>query len=101
MDDSQEHLAARGGGALTPPGAMQLQLLSLISRMLRELQGDNAPPVELDDELDRTLGIDSLVRMELMLRLEREFDVRLPEAAVQEAQTPRDLLRAIAAGTSR
>lgn len=100
MDNSQEHPAA-DGGRVAPPGALQLQLLTLISAMLRELRGGDAPPVELDDELDRTLGIDSLVRMELMLRLERAFDVRLPEAAVQEAQTPRDLLRALAAGTPR
>lgn len=99
MDHPQEHSAAGGGS--TPAAAGAEQLLALISEMLRELRGDDAPPVELDDELDRTLGIDSLARMELMLRLERAFDVRVPEAAVQEAQTPRDLLRALAAATPR
>jgi 1-acyl-sn-glycerol-3-phosphate acyltransferase len=77
------------------------ELLALISAMLRELRGEDVPPIDLDDELDRTLGVDSLARMELMLRMERAFNARLPDAAVQEAQTPRDLLRALAAATPR
>lgn len=85
----------------TPLPATSAEVLDLISQMLRELRGEDAPMVELDDELDRTLGIDSLARMELMLRLERAFEVRLPEAAVQEAQTPRDLLRALAGAAPR
>ena len=98
MDHQRGHPGAGGG---TPIAVGAKPLLALISEMLRELRGEDAPPVELDDELDRTLGIDSLARMELMLRLERAFDVRVPEAAVQEAQTPRDLLRALAAATPR
>jgi 1-acyl-sn-glycerol-3-phosphate acyltransferase len=69
--------------------------------MLRELRGGDVLPVALDDDLERTLGIDSLARMELMLRLEKAFGVRMPEAMVQEAQTPRDLLRALAAAAPR
>jgi hypothetical protein len=69
MDHPQEHPPA--GGRWTPITIGANQLLALISEMLRELRGEDAPPVELDDELDRTLGIDSLARMELMLRLER------------------------------
>ena len=69
--------------------------------MLRELRGGDAPTVALDDDLERTLGIDSLARMELMLRLENAFAVRMPEAMVQEAQTPRDLLRALVAAAPR
>lgn len=99
MADSQENSAA--AGATTATSAKAGQLLAVIAQLLRELRGDNAPPIELDDELESTLGIDSLARMELMLRLERAFDVRMPEAAVQEAQTPRDLLRALAAATPR
>ncbi|MFZ5541925.1 MAG: AMP-binding protein [Pseudomonadota bacterium] len=68
---------------------------------MRELRGADAPPPALDDELDRTLGIDSLARMELMLRLEQAFGVHLPEQAVQAAQTPRDLWRTLAAAPRR
>jgi len=97
--DSRKHSAAPGDAAPPAPGAEQL--LAVTREMLRELRGADAPPVELDDELERTLGIDSLARMELMLRIERAFDVRLPEAAVQEAQTARDLLRALTVAAPR
>ena len=76
-------------------------LLDLIGRMLGELRAGATVPVELDDELERTLGIDSLARMELMLRLEQAYDVRLPEHEVQLARTPRDLWRTLVAAAPR
>jgi 1-acyl-sn-glycerol-3-phosphate acyltransferase len=82
-------------------GDVAQQLLAIIAAMLRELRGSDAAAPELDDSLESTLGIDSLARMELMLRLERAFDVHLPEALVQDAQTPRDLQRALAAAGPR
>jgi 1-acyl-sn-glycerol-3-phosphate acyltransferase len=51
--------------------------------------------VSLDSSLQRDLGIDSLGLAELLLRLERRFQVHLPETLLGEAETPRDLLRAI------
>jgi 1-acyl-sn-glycerol-3-phosphate acyltransferase len=72
------------------------QLLGVVADLRRELRGGQARRPTLDDDLERELGIDSLARMELMLRLEQSFAVRLPEAQVQAAQTPRDLLRALA-----
>ncbi len=48
-----------------------------------------------DASLDRDLGLDSLGRVELLLRLEREFRVRLPEALLAEAATARDLVAAV------
>ena len=50
--------------------------------------------VDLDSTLDRDLGFDSLGRVELLLRLERLFHIRLPETLLAEAETPRDLLEA-------
>jgi len=79
----------------------QTRVLATIEAMLRELRGGEAPRVGLDDDLERTLGIDSLARMELMLRLEAAFAVRLSESQVQQAQTPRDLLRAVTAAAPR
>jgi 1-acyl-sn-glycerol-3-phosphate acyltransferase len=77
------------------------RLASVIQSLLQELRGAEAAPPDLDDDLQRTLGVDSLARMELMLRLEQAFDVRMPEAAMEAAQTPRDLLRALAAAPPR
>ena len=54
--------------------------------------------VGLDSSLERELGLDSLARVELVLRLEREFSVSLPEQALASSETPRDLLRFLLAG---
>ena len=49
----------------------------------------------LASRLDRDLGIDSLARTELVLRIERKFRVRLPVTEVAEMETVRDLAAAI------
>jgi acyl carrier protein len=78
-----------------------MQLTDIIGAMLAELRGGAAPPVALDAELERDLGIDSLTRAELALRIEQAFGVRLPESAVLEARTVRDLAAALAAAGPR
>ncbi len=80
--------------------AAAARLLDIVARLLRESQpagGAVATPA-LDTPLE-ALGIDSLARVELLLRVERAFDVRLPEHLLAAAETPRDLLRAALAGT--
>ena len=51
--------------------------------------------------LERDLGLGSLERVELLSRLEAEFQVRLSDAAVAEAETVADVLRAILAAEGR
>jgi 1-acyl-sn-glycerol-3-phosphate acyltransferase len=85
--------------APAPPRAADL--LRLVGEVAGELHPHRphrpeAPPT-LDSSLERELGFDSLGRLELAMRLERRFEVRLPEALAAAAETPRDLLRAIAA----
>ncbi|MGE0621952.1 MAG: AMP-binding protein [Pseudomonadales bacterium] len=85
------------------PDDERATLASRVLEVVRALAVELAPererlPVDLDTELDRTLGFDSLSRVELMLRLERELDVSLSEQAFSTAETPRDLLRAISSG---
>ena len=50
----------------------------------------------LDKSLERELGLDSLTRMELIHRVEREFAVALSDRVIAESDTARDLLRALA-----
>jgi acyl carrier protein len=69
------------------------RLLQLVADVVREARRRDDVRVALDSSLDRDLGLDSLARVELILRLEREFDVSLPEQALASAETPRDLLR--------
>jgi acyl carrier protein len=53
--------------------------------------------VTLDSTLDRDLGLDSLARVELLVRLEQSFGATLTEATLANVDTPRDVLRALLA----
>lgn len=68
-------------------------LLEEIGRLLHELhpRGAHAPAVWMDAQLDRDLGLDSLSRMELLVRLEKRLHVSLAETPAVEARTPADL----------
>ena len=54
--------------------------------------------VTLDSTLDKDLGLDSLARVELLVRLEQSFGTSLSEETLAEVDTPRDVLRALLAG---
>ena len=80
----------------------EVNLFELVKRLARELRpGQPLPPsTTMDSRLDKDLGIDSLGRVELLARIERHFDVSLPERVFTSAETPRDLLRAILSATA-
>ena len=75
------------------------QLLSIVDRLVAEVRPGTRSPARLDIALDKDLGLDSLARVELLARIEQAFAVRLPDDLLGSAETPRDLLRAVAAGT--
>lgn len=72
-------------------------LLKVVQKLATELHPhwSHARVVTLDTSLDRDLGLDSLARVELLVRIERSLGVTLPEQIFAEAETPRDLLRAV------
>jgi 1-acyl-sn-glycerol-3-phosphate acyltransferase len=72
-------------------------LLGVVDAALRALSAGapGMPSVSLQSRLDRDLGLDSLARMDLMLRTEREFGVELPQDTLQRAETVADLLQAV------
>jgi 1-acyl-sn-glycerol-3-phosphate acyltransferase len=78
-------------------GSHEHSLLALVSDLVRELhgQGGRALDVAPSSRLDRDLGIDSLGRTELVLRIERVFRVRLPVSVMGEADTVADILAAL------
>ncbi len=69
------------------------RVLAVVQAVAREARPHLQPEVELDSSLEKELGLDSLARVELVLRLEREFGTSLPEQALATGETPRDLLR--------
>ncbi len=76
----------------------QARVLDVVDTLASELRGGfDSRPARLDDSLERDLGISSLERVELLVRLEAAFGVRLGDAAMVEAETPGDLAAALAA----
>ena len=71
--------------------------LTLTRQFLAELHPGAAirRPLTLDSSLDADLGLDSLSRVELAVRIERASGGHLPEQALGTAVTLRDLLAAL------
>ena len=78
-------------------------LLAVLQALINELQPSRARTLRLalDSSLDEDLGLDSLGRVELIARLEQKFNIVLPQKIFAEADTPRDLLRAITMARGR
>src|SRR2546427_9530893 len=69
------------------------RVLEVIRELLVELGSEGAlASLSGQAHLDRDLGLGSLERVELLARLESAFQVRLPDRAVGEANTPDDLI---------
>jgi 1-acyl-sn-glycerol-3-phosphate acyltransferase len=84
--------------AVAPPissSGIDERVLDIVARLVNELSGGSARLPSLQDSLDRDLGISSLERVELLLRLEQTFGVRLADSVMAEAATPQDLVTAI------
>jgi len=77
------------------------RLLAVVAEVAREARPHFEAYVALDSSLERELGLDSLARVELVLRLEREFAASLPEQALASSETPRDLLRFLLASAGQ
>src|SRR5438067_8167866 len=77
------------------------RLLAVVAEVAREARPHVDAYVALDSSLERDLGLDSLARVELVLRVEREFAASLPEQALGSSETPRDLLRFVLASAGQ
>ncbi|GLI33829.1 AMP-binding protein [Desulforhabdus amnigena] len=86
-----------GEKTIFDPKEASNSLFKIIQELVSELHPGlpAARRVTLDVSLDRELGLDSLSRMELLARIERHFGVTLSERTFADADTPRDLLRAL------
>lgn len=74
------------------------RMLEIVAGLAAELRpGAGIAPSDLEASFDRDIGLDSLSRVELVARVEAAFGVALPESVIGLAETPRDLLRAVAA----
>ena len=85
----------------TARAAVETAVLDTVRDLLRELGSSHAiERVSLRSSLDRDLGLGSLERVELLVRLERALGSRLPETGVQSAETPGDWVRVALAASN-
>lgn len=79
--------------AVVKPAIDADKLLAVVIAVAKEARPHVEPRATLDSSLEKDLGLDSLARVELVLRLEKEFGASLPEQALATSESPRDLLR--------
>ena len=70
-------------------------LLETVRRFAAESHARSGGEIQvtLDSSFEKDLCLDSLGRVELLMRVERAFGISLPEQLLASAETPRDLLR--------
>jgi len=79
------------------------ELIAAVQELVTEVHPVKARTLrlDLDSRLDTDLGLDSLGRVELISRLEKQFNIVLPEHVFAESESVRDLLRAITIAQDR
>jgi len=78
---------------------LEEQMLHIVRELLSELGSVRAAEsVTLHSSLERDLGLGSLEMVELLVRAEARFNIRLPDRIAEEADTPGEWVRAIAGG---
>src|SRR5689334_25205866 len=90
-------VVARGTRDSDAEGVRERQLMAIVSDLARDLHPQHTSPeiISSSSRLERDLGIDSLGRTELVLRVERAFSVRLSINLIAEATTVDDLRHAL------
>jgi fatty-acyl-CoA synthase len=74
------------------------RVLDVVRELAAELGHESAVrSASSTSHLDRDLGLGSLERVELLLRLEKSFGARLDEQVLAEAETVQDLISALSA----
>src|ERR1700730_1753783 len=86
--------AARQLNAIAHEGRVLEVVRELVAELGQESALRSANPAS---HLDRDLGLGSLERVELLLRLEKSFGTRLDEAVLAGAETVQDLITALSA----
>jgi len=83
-------------------GTIEKAVFEIIGGLLRELGSEqSARNMALDPTGEGNLGFASGERVELLNRLEKRFECRLPEALARNAETPADWIQALMAGLAR
>src|SRR5437868_4906654 len=68
------------------------ELIALTAQLLVESGVTHKREIKLDLSLQRHLGIDSLARAELFQRIEKKFEVTVPDQLLASAETLEDIV---------
>lgn len=75
---------------------LEENLLKIVRDFIAEFKSERVlHAVNLNASLERDLGIDSLGRVELFLRIEKKFSTSLPQSLMAEAESVNDILTAL------
>lgn len=79
------------------------RVLAQVRALVHEVNPGRSAAIQvgLDSRLDKDIGLDSLGRVELIARVERDFGAALGDEAIAVIETPRDILRAVLAAEAR
>jgi 1-acyl-sn-glycerol-3-phosphate acyltransferase len=88
-------------GKGTDRARIEGELCTIVSGLVSELGSVPGRRVAPGDSLDRALGLGSLERVELLLRIEHAFGVRLADDVMVTADTIADLATAVVAGSPK
>ncbi len=80
---------------------IERELTTIVTSLLSELGSVPGRQIGPRDSLDRDLGLGSLERVELLLRIEHAFSVRLADDVMVAADTIADLATAVLAGAPK
>lgn len=83
------------------PQHIDLELITITQELLAETGEPYRREIKLDSSLQRHLGIDSLGRAELFRRVEKKFDITLPDRLLAEAETLNDIVDFLRAAKPR
>ena len=83
--------------ALDPETTKRLQRLCALAAEQADI---DVPAVTPDSDFFTDLNFDSLDAVEFTMRVEEEFDVSVPDEAVQHVRTPRGALELLAKASS-
>ncbi len=74
-------------------GDADARLIALVQRFLDETHPGARREADLDSHLERDLGLDSLARVELLLRAKDELQLEIPEESAPNVERVGDLIR--------
>lgn len=78
-----------------------MDILFAVTKIFRELVGDDAVPVAMDTSPDDVPDWDSIVQLNLVLMTELEFAIRFATADMATVRTIGDLVRLVERYTGR